>query len=80
MDDGSAVVGIVPTYEWTFNPENDLEWKGKIIGKEIISDSTDVRLLVFVTYINKKTLVKILGKNVDLGDTIKVDLKYLRYE
>ena len=80
MDEGNAVVGIGSGYEWTFNPENDLEFKGKIIEKTIIEDSTNVRLLTHVLHINKEGTIEILGKQVKLGDTIVVDLRYLRYE
>lgn len=77
---GLAIIGIGPNYEWTFNPENDLELKGKILEKEIVQDSTNVKLLTKVFYMNKKGVVEIPWQSIELGDTTEIELRYLRYE
>jgi len=80
IDNVGASVIISPGYEWTFNPEKDLELKGKILEKEIIEDSTNVNLLIKVLDFNKKGMVKIYSEDTKVGDTIEITLKYLRYE
>jgi len=75
-----ASVRIGANYEWTFNPEKDLEFKGKIVQKEMLQDSTNVTLSIQVFEINKVGLVKTIWQDVKLGDTTKVELRYLKYE
>ena len=65
----------IPHYEWIYNSEKDLKIRGKIIQKEIIQDSTDVRLLTQILDINRNRIT-ILGKNVKAADTIEMRLKF----
>jgi len=83
IDGEIATYTIGPGYEWTFSQEKDLELKGKIIQKEIFQDNetrTNVRLLIQVFDMNKTGIVNTVWQSVKLGDTTKVELKYLKYE
>ena len=78
-----ASVTVGPDYEWTFNPEKDLELKGKIVQKEIVQDDTgtNVRFLIQIVDVNKEEIVIIwLGRSVKIGEIAEIDMKYLKYE
>ena len=72
-----AGIGLV-SYKWIYNPENDLELKGKIIQKEIIGDSVNIRMLIQVIDMNKT--IEVLGESLNVGDTTEMFLRYLKYE
>ena len=81
-DNELASYSFGPFYEWTFDYEKDLKLRGKITQKEIFEDGlgTNVGMYIHVLEMNKEVFDTAWKKNLIEGDTMKIELKFLKYE
>lgn len=71
---------ISPEYEWSFNPDKDLKINGVLLNKNIIHDSSDVEFNIKVIGTNRAESIRTAWGEVQKGDTVRIGIKYLKYE
>ena len=75
-----ATYSIGPDSEWTFDTNKDLKINAVLLDKKIIKDSTNVAFLIKINELNRDKKAKTCWGEIQVEDTIEIEIKYLIFE